>query len=122
MNSGDVFIAVTKDKLFHWVGKSVNVLEKARVSKGRRVDKLCCSQVRLCWFGPAEVYRAGVWGIGKAKGCDGLGADVFLHTGLDWCVCARCETVRAYTNYVCVFFMLVSAWVAIMHASLVVSA
>ena len=45
-----------------------------------------------------------------------------LHTGLDWCVCARCETVRAYTNYVCVFFMLVSAWVAIMHASLVVSA
>lgn len=32
LNSGDVFIAVTKDKLFHWVGKSANVIEKARVS------------------------------------------------------------------------------------------
>ena len=32
LNSGDVFIAVTKNKLFHWVGKSANVIEKARVS------------------------------------------------------------------------------------------
>lgn len=33
LNSGDVFIAVTENKLFHWVGKSANVIEKARVSE-----------------------------------------------------------------------------------------
>lgn len=32
LNSGDVFIAVAENKLFHWVGKSANVIEKARVS------------------------------------------------------------------------------------------
>ncbi len=31
LNSGDVFLVVTPDKLFHWVGKSANVIEKARV-------------------------------------------------------------------------------------------
>lgn len=33
LNSGDVFIVVAEDKLFHWVGKSANVIEKARVSQ-----------------------------------------------------------------------------------------
>ena len=32
LNSGDVFIVVAEDKLFHWVGKSANIIEKARVS------------------------------------------------------------------------------------------
>lgn len=32
LNSGDVFVALSKDKLFQWVGKSSNVIEKARVS------------------------------------------------------------------------------------------
>ena len=33
LNSGDVFIVIAEDKLFHWVGKSANVIEKARVSQ-----------------------------------------------------------------------------------------
>ena len=32
LNSGDVFVALTNNKLFHWIGKSANVIEKARVS------------------------------------------------------------------------------------------
>ena len=32
INSGDVFVAVSKDKLFEWVGKASNVIERARVS------------------------------------------------------------------------------------------
>ena len=40
LNSGDVFIAVTKNKLFHWVGKSANVIEKARVSDFALISRL----------------------------------------------------------------------------------
>lgn len=32
LNSGDVFVVIAEDKLFNWVGKSANVIEKARVS------------------------------------------------------------------------------------------
>ena len=31
MNSGDVYICVSGKSLYHWVGKSANVIEKARV-------------------------------------------------------------------------------------------
>ena len=36
MNSGDVYICVSGKHLYHWVGKSANVIEKARVSDGGR--------------------------------------------------------------------------------------
>ena len=42
MNSGDVFLVVTKDKLFHWVGKSSNVIEKARVSQVSSIYGFSC--------------------------------------------------------------------------------
>lgn len=32
LNSGDIFLVLSKDKLFHWVGKDSNIIEKARVS------------------------------------------------------------------------------------------
>ena len=35
MNSGDVYICISGKSLYHWVGKSANVIEKARVSGGR---------------------------------------------------------------------------------------
>ena len=31
MNSGDVYIVVSGKSLYHWIGKSANVIEKARV-------------------------------------------------------------------------------------------
>ena len=46
LNSGDVFILVTKDKLFHWVGKSANVIEKARV----RSRRLSTRVIRMCMY------------------------------------------------------------------------
>lgn len=33
LNSGDVFVAVANKKLVHWIGKSANIIEKARVSR-----------------------------------------------------------------------------------------
>jgi hypothetical protein len=33
LNSGDVFVVIAEEKLFHWVGKSANIIEKARVSQ-----------------------------------------------------------------------------------------
>ena len=44
LNSGDVFLAVSGKKLIHWIGKSANVIEKARVSPQRRkLDEPSCS-------------------------------------------------------------------------------
>ena len=36
MNSGDVYVCVSGKSIYHWVGKSANIIEKARVSSGGR--------------------------------------------------------------------------------------
>ncbi len=41
LNSGDVFLLVSGKQLFNWVGKSANVIEKARVSL-----KMCHEVIR----------------------------------------------------------------------------
>ncbi|KAL5456970.1 hypothetical protein EMCRGX_G034199 [Ephydatia muelleri] len=52
LNSGDVFLCVSGKCLFHWVGKSANVIEKARgadiVSRILNKKELNCQANRIC--------------------------------------------------------------------------
>ena len=44
MNSGDVYIVVSGKSLYHWIGKSANVIEKARVRDGERRRQPRCGK------------------------------------------------------------------------------
>lgn len=52
LNSGDVFLCISGKHLYHWVGKSANVIEKARgadiVSRVLNKKELNCQANRIC--------------------------------------------------------------------------